>query len=328
MDQVGATTVKEEKNCVSVLLFWEKRDFVRKGGSKGDIPVALGNTLGFIKECFVNTHEKVFESRSTLLGKHARYDVVFLTEQQARRFNTNVTTFKKLFEKVRMKSFLYNEVELDYKQEPDLTETDVLQMIKSEKTKNIFRHFLTCSVVVKYDKIVFKFNTLADVNLFLYDKCRNSDKRVLGMFRKNQEQLCLLSDSDEMYSLHVQYDEKKDDVGSWDQWSKRFGFVSEHLNDHVRLKFKTKLDLYIFFASLETKTCHTVKFTQGQIVNTQEQLEREEKAMRDKLQAVERELVLARVELAKNDNIFQNQRRLISELQAEYKFKLDRRNEK
>jgi len=326
MNHGGATTVKEEKNCVSVLLFWDHRDFVKKGGRKGDIPVALGYTLGFIKECVENTHEKVFESQSTLEGKHARYDVVFLTEQQARRFNTNVTTFKKLPEKVRMKSFLYNEVELDYKQEPVLTETDVLQIIKTDQLKDIFRHFLTCSVVVKYDKIFFKFNTLADVNLFLYDKCRNSDKRVLGMFRKNQEQLCLLSDSDEMYCLRVQYEEKKVDVRSWDQWGKKFGFVSEHLNDHVRLKFKTKLDLYIFFASLEAKTCHAVEISQSHIVNPQEQLEREEKAMREKLQAVETELRLARVELAKKENIFQNQRRLIAELQTEYKFNLDRKN--
>ena len=34
------------------------------------------------------------------------------------------------------------------------------------------------------------------------------------------------------------------------------------------------------------------------------------------------------MELAKKDNIFKSQRRLIAELQAEYKFKLDRRNEK
>ena len=45
VDQGGTTTVKEEKNCVSVLLFWDKLDFVRKGGRKGDIPVALGYTL-------------------------------------------------------------------------------------------------------------------------------------------------------------------------------------------------------------------------------------------------------------------------------------------
>ena len=95
-----------------------------------------------------------------------------------------------------MKSFKYNEVELDYKQEPVLIVTDVRKIIKTDQSKNIFRHFLTCSVFVKYDKIVFKFNTIADVNLFLYDKCRNSEKSVLGMFRKNQEQLCLLSDSD------------------------------------------------------------------------------------------------------------------------------------
>ena len=68
--------------------------------------------------------------------------------------------------------------------------------------------------------------------------------------------------------------------------------------------------------------------TNQQTENIQEQLEREEKAMRDQLQAVEKELALAKVELAKKNDIFISQRRLIAELQAEYKFKLDRRNEK
>ena len=91
------------------------------------------------------------------------------------------------------------------------------------------------------------------------------------------------------------------------------------------MEFKTKLGLYIFFASLEAKTCHPVEITQEHIVNPQEQLAREEKAMNENIQSAETELLLARVELAKKDNIFQNQRRLIAELQSEYKFKLDRK---
>ena len=65
--------------------------------------------------------------------------------------------------------------------------------------------------------------------------------------------------------------------------------------------------------------------TNQQLMNTQEM---EEKTMRDQLQAVEREITLAKVELAKKDNIFKNQQKLIAELQAKYKFELDKRNKK
>ena len=60
-------------------------------------------------------------------------------------------------------------------------------------------------------------------------------------------------------------------------------------------------------------------------MNTQEM---EEKAMRDQLQAVEKEIALAKVELAEKDNIYKNQQKLIVELQAKYKFELEKRNEK
>ena len=65
-----------------------------------------------------------------------------------------------------------------------------------------------------------------------------------------------------------------------------------------------------------------------QTENIQEQLEKEEKAIRDQLQAVEKELALARVKLAKKEEIFKSQKRLIAKLQVEYESKLDRRNER
>ena len=68
--------------------------------------------------------------------------------------------------------------------------------------------------------------------------------------------------------------------------------------------------------------------TNQQTENIQEQSEREEKVMRDQLQAVEKELELATVELAEKDKIFKSQRRLIAELQKEYESKLNKRNER
>lgn len=317
---------------MSVVLVWHKGDFKNKRGRNGELPNVLKNILRDLKKKCVecSKHEKVFESQSTIEGNQARYDVVFQNEQQAKRFNTNVANYKTLPEKVYVRSFLYSEVEFAYNQAPVLTEMDILQIVKTDQVENLFKHFLTCSVGDENDTIVFKFNTLADVNLFLYNKCGSPNRRVLGMFRNNQEQLCLLADSDGTFSLRVKHDPNNEGVycksWCWEQLEKKFGFNYEHLGDYVNLKFKAKLDLYTFYASVEAKTCQSVEITQEQLGNPQEQLEKEEKALKDKILDVERELVQARVELAKKEEIYRSQRRLIAELRTEYNVKLKKRN--
>ena len=58
----------------------------------------------------------------------------------------------------------------------------------------------------------------------------------------------------------------------------------------------------------------TTPTTNQQLMNTQEM---KEKTMWEQLQSVEREIALARPELAEKDNIYKNQRKLIAELQYE-----------
>merc|ERR1712096_182659 len=64
-----------------------------------------------------------------------------------------------------------------------------------------FSHFLTCKVITEDHKILFRFNSISDINLFLYNKCYDPRKRTLGLLRENQEQLRVLPDNDGRFSL-------------------------------------------------------------------------------------------------------------------------------
>jgi len=308
-----------KKNCVSVVLIWprEKGKF-----RKLDL---VKNTLRKIKECAVNSGDIVFESESTLVGNQARLDLVFGTESQSRKFNTAVNEIKQMFESDcdYVRTFLFSEDEMSYKQDPSLIETDILQIARDGRVKNIFRHFLTCNVISEDSKILFKFNSLADVNLFLYNKCGAAEKRVVGMVRQTREPLCLLPDADGMFSLLVQKREwrKNEDCWSLRQLEEKFGFNTKQMGEEMYFQFKNKLDLYVYFASEEAKKCATIEIPAALIGN----IEQLEKALRAEIMMVEKKLMAAKLELAKQDKIFQSQNRIITELRTEYKKKHGKR---
>jgi len=186
-----------EKNCVSVVLIWPRDKCKFR---KLDL---VKHTLEKVKECAANNGHIVFESESTLEGNQARLDLVFETAKQSRKFNTAVNENKQVLGNVFFRTFLFSEDEMSYKLDPALLETDILQVARDDRVKNIFRHFLTCNVISEDSKILFRFKSLADVNLFLYNKCGAAEKRVLGMIRQTREPLCLLPDADGMFSLRV-----------------------------------------------------------------------------------------------------------------------------
>ena len=313
-----------ERNCVSVVLIWSKDEFKKK---RENALVIIRNALGKIKECAENSGNIVFESKSTIEGNQARLDLVFETEKQAKNFNMAVNEIKNNLGKVFFRSFLYSEAEIGYKQDPALTEMNILQLAKDGRVKNIFRHFLTCNVVSEDGQILFKFDSLADTNLFLYNKSNAADMRVTGMIRQNQEPLCLLPDCDGMFSLCVQMKEMQDneDCWSWRHLEEKFGFHTKHRGQEMYFQFKNKLDLYVYFASEEAKKCASIEIPISLIGNIEEMKIAEEKAIRNELLAVEAALISAKVELANKNKILESQKRIIAELRTEWKMKLGKR---
>jgi len=306
-----------EKNCVSVVLIWPRDKCKFR---KLDL---VKHTLEKVKECAANNGHIVFESESTLEGNQARLDLVFETAKQSRKFNTAVNENKQVLGNVFFRTFLFSEDEMSYKLDPALLETDILQVARDDRVKNIFRHFLTCNVISEDSKILFRFKSLADVNLFLYNKCGAAEKRVLGMIRQTREPLCLLPDTDGMFSLRVQKKElqKNEDCWSWRHLEEKFGFHTKRVDEDMYFQFKNKLDLYTYFASEEAKKCATIEIPTELIRN----IEQLNKALSNEILTVEKALISAKVELAKQDKILLSQNRIITELRAEWKRKSGKR---
>ena len=164
---------------------------------------------------------------------------------------------------------------------------------------------------------MFRFNSFADVNLFLYNKCRDSSKRILGKFRQNQEQLQLLPGRDGKFSLIVHHVRKESDSWIWEDWEEKYKFKKKLLDNVKYLQFENKLELYKFFASHEAKNCDRIEVPCEQLSNLEECLEKslaEEKETRDQLIAIEKELAASEVVLAKKGTELENQKKLISQL--------------
>jgi len=279
----------------------------------------------------ISKSEVKFESRSTLDGNQARIDIVFGSESEAREFNLEVNRTKTLSAvKVAMRTFLFYEVELDYEQDPVLTEQDVLHIVKFDRLRNLFRHFLTCNVITEDNKIVFRFNTIADVNLFLYNKCRDPNKRTIGKFRQDQEQLSLLPGKNEKFSLVVYHSKMKS--WDWELLENKFKFKQKMLGGVKHVQFDNKIDLYTFFASEDAKNFDTLEVLPAQLIednlknnpklHVEKALADDDQDDRLQLAAVEKELIAAKVDLAKKDAIFDKQRTIIKELRKEIEVKL------
>jgi len=320
----------EEKNCVSIVIIWDKIDFHKNhGGKRGRAGSTMQKLLNDLSECSRRISKSdVFESRSTLDGNQARLDLVFKSESEARDFNLKVNRSKNLPPvKLILRTFLFSEEELDFKQEPVLTELDVLQIVKFDQVKNLFRHFPTCDVFADDNKIVFRFNTTADVNLFLYNKCRDPNKRTIGKFRQDQEQLRLLPDIDGLYSLMVTDDRMKD--WDWRIFQKKFKLSQKILGGVKYFQFENKADLYTFFASEDAKNLTSVEVHPAQLIACNlinpELALTEEQETNLLLAAVENELKVAKVDLAKKETIYVNQKNTIEELRKELDRKLNKK---
>jgi len=328
-----------ERNCVSFVVIWERVDFHRRlGGKRGEGGARLRKVLHNISKLVkiipsTSDSEVKLESQSTLDGNQARKDFVFRTQNQAKDFKRKVIESVKLPEKVSMKTFQFSEVEFGLELKPVLTEQDVLHLIKiNEVHKHVFSHFLTCKVITEDHKILFRFNSISDVNLFLYNKCYDPRKRTLGLLRENQEQLRVLPDNDGRFSL-VSSDgflpsfprEKKPE---WKDLEKKFKFRSKKLDGLRHLQFENTTDLFIFFVSENAKNCVSLGFPEGTIVEefncvelSLDKAKEDEHDVRVRLTAIEKELIAAKVNLAKKETIFENQNKIIKELRKELKLK-------
>ena len=252
-------------SCVSVILVWDRNEFYKKlGGKRGAGKVRIRNLALTICSCLRG--ELKYKCQSTI-GNQLRNDFVFSNETQALQFFEKVNGAK-VPESVSKIIDVSKEEDFGLGLEHVLSEEDVLTLVTFAPTDNLFRHFLQCRILVDGGQIIFKFSSLSDVNLFLFNKSFPRYK-LLGRLRKlSQLHKFKLVSNEEEGALVL---ETKDfgtptRVDSWDDLSSRFMFKTQIMEGCRRLLFRNNRDLFSFFVSDEAKELTSLRILPSQIV--------------------------------------------------------------
>jgi len=261
---------KTGRNCASFILIWGKEEFYKTlGGSRGKGKILIQKLVNSVCKCLGSLASALkFECQSTV-GNQVRKDFVFSHSEQAKEFVEKVKATVTIPNNVALKPFLMSEEYLGLGLEPELSEQDLLVLAKDMQAVHLFRHFLDCRILSEGEETIFRFNSLSDINLFLFNKA-NTFKKSLGRLKSCPRQdLQLQADKDGILTL-----ETKDlSIGGkdWTDLESRFMFKTRRKKGIKYLLFKNKKDMFNYYVSREAKELTSLVITQAQIVRVKPQ---------------------------------------------------------
>jgi len=258
------------ENCVSVILIWDKTEFYKKlGGRRGDGKRHIKNLAASVCSCLKG--ELKFKCQSSL-GNQLRNDFVFCNEAHALQFLEKVSVAV-VPESVFKRIIVSKERDFGLGLEHVLSEEDVLTLANFGHIEHLFRHFLECRILMEEDQIMFKFSSLSDVNLFLFNKSIPRYK-LLGRLRKLSQLLkfkLVSNKEDEALILETKDFSISTRSKSWGDLTSRFMFKTEEGPSSRQLLFRNKRDLFSFYTSDEGKELTSLWIPQSQIVKQEDQ---------------------------------------------------------
>jgi len=270
----SSTDIKYETegggNCVSVILIWDRAEFYKHGGKRGGRQ-RIKNMAASVCSCWEGSFKFKYQSS---IGNQIRNDFVFGNEAQALQFLEKVSVAE-VPENVNKRIIVSNEEDFGLGLEHVLSEEDILFLANIAHTNHLFRHFLECRILTNGDQIMFKFSSLSDVNLFLFNKSIPRYK-LLGRLRKLSQlhKFKLVSNKEDgAFVLETKDLMTFTRTKSWADLSSRFMFktVSKEGSSSRQLLFRNKRDLFHFYVSEEGKELTSLWIPQIQIVKQENQ---------------------------------------------------------
>ena len=106
------------------------------------------------------------------IGNQIRMDFVFSEERHAKLLNNRLLDISRelLPNTVTITAMLMSEADFGYNMKPVLREKDILFLARKERVTHMFRHSVKCRVGMQGSQVVFHFNSLSDLNLFIYNR--------------------------------------------------------------------------------------------------------------------------------------------------------------
>ena len=246
--QPGHELSKQVKNCVSVII-----QSIRKGNKKSRSNVVLR----VIKEVeqYLSPASVRWKHRSSP-GVQGRLDFCFYSQLDACQFVRDLNNMKSSKSR-QVKSLLMPESDLGYEYEPVLDEKDLLVIQSLDYCRNIFRTSIEINVVKDGDCLSYCFNSVCDVNRFLFNK--SSKYKSLGQLRSSSDYSNIISDSGGFFRLFTS--EHKIST----KFAEKHNFKISNESGYNYLLFNCKYDLFSFLVSEVAAAFEHLQFDQSRI---------------------------------------------------------------
>ena len=160
-------------NIVSIVLICGKDWFFKKMGGRGGRGEAMWMIFWAKLEDVLSREGWPLKDKShSCIGNQIRMDFVFSEERHAKLWNNRLLDISRdlLPSTVTITTMLMSEADFGYNMKPVLGEKDILFLAKKERVTHMFRLSVKCRVGMQGNQVVFHFNSLSDLNLFIYNR--------------------------------------------------------------------------------------------------------------------------------------------------------------
>eukprot|EP00092_Neocalanus_flemingeri_P015023 GFUD01016226.1.p1 GENE.GFUD01016226.1~~GFUD01016226.1.p1 ORF type:complete len:430 (+),score=131.29 GFUD01016226.1:53-1342(+) len=255
------------KTCVSVILKSNQLDHDDKNVRLESAAIKM-----YQVEQLASSYSLRFSHR-TRNGEQVRLDYCFHQPTEASLFYKQMISLQKSHSQPKLLYYIQTESELGYQHRAVLTEQDLLTIHSPVYCRNIFRTTIPIRVEQEEGTVAYHFNSVTDVNMFLFSKSNSHDTMTLGLLRMKIVPKKFVADDEGFYRLFTEDKMISPEFGEKNKFKikPRLEPVEDSLLGGSLLLFSTKFDLFKFLVSDDAADLIHLTFDETKIIENCEQ---------------------------------------------------------
>eukprot|EP00092_Neocalanus_flemingeri_P083745 GFUD01105124.1.p1 GENE.GFUD01105124.1~~GFUD01105124.1.p1 ORF type:complete len:472 (+),score=136.39 GFUD01105124.1:45-1418(+) len=205
-------------------------------------------------------------------GEQVRLDCCFHQPTEASLFYKQIISLEKSHSRPKFLYYIQTESELGYQHRAVLNEQDLLTIHSPVYCRNIFRTTIPIRVEQEEGTVAYHFNSVTDVNMFLFSKSNSHDTMTLGLLRMNMVPKKFVADDEGFYRLFTGDKMISPEFGEKHKFKikPRLEPVEDSLLGGSLLLFSTEFDLFKFLVSDDAADLLHLTFDETKIIENSE----------------------------------------------------------
>eukprot|EP00092_Neocalanus_flemingeri_P015955 GFUD01017272.1.p1 GENE.GFUD01017272.1~~GFUD01017272.1.p1 ORF type:complete len:466 (+),score=146.61 GFUD01017272.1:40-1437(+) len=254
------------KTCVSVILKSNQLDHDDK-----NVRLESAAKKMYQVEQLASSYSLRFSHR-TRNGEQIRLDYCFHQPTEASLFYKQMISLQKSHSQPKLLYYIQTESELGYQHRAVLNEQDLLTIHSPVYCRNIFRTTIPIRVEQEEGTVAYHFNSVTDVNMFLFSKSNSHDTMTLGLLRMNMVPKKFVADDEGFYRLFTGDKMISPEFGEKHKFKikPRLEPVEDSLLGGSLLLFSTEFDLFKFLVSDDAADLLHLTFDETKIIENSE----------------------------------------------------------